>query len=235
MSLDLSLERINALIELGGPVVAILLAISVIALAVIVYKFSQFALLRVGRGERTLSILADKQAVQSGVALQDLQSMRGYCARFGADSILLSRATAQNDAVRSDVEDELKLVAAMQFSTLNSGFRVLDIIAQVSPLIGLFGTVLGMISAFQALQESGNSVDPSVLAGGIWVALLTTAVGLAVAMPTSIALTYFESRVDKHRLSLERIMALTLNPLASVNKASEFGTDTQLNVAGHAT
>ena len=56
--------------------------------------------------------------------------------------------------------------------------------------MGLFGTVLGMIDAFRALQAAGDAVDPSVLAGGIWVALLTTAAGLGVAMPTSLALTF---------------------------------------------
>ena len=62
--------------------------------------------------------------------------------------------------------------------------------------MGLFGTVLGMITAFKDLQSAGNAVDPSILAGGIWVALLTTAVGLAVAMPVSVILTWFETRVE---------------------------------------
>ena len=60
---------------------------------------------------------------------------------------------------------------------LEGGFRLLDTIGQTAPLLGLFGTVLGMIDAFQALQEAGQAVDPSLLAGGIWVALLTTAAG----------------------------------------------------------
>jgi hypothetical protein len=80
------------------------------------------------------------------------------------------------------------------------GFRLLDSIAQIAPLLGLFGTVLGMIAAFQALQASGQSVDPAALAGGIWVALLTTAGGLAIAMPTSLALTWLESRTEADRL-----------------------------------
>ena len=74
-----------------------------------------------------------------------------------------------------------------------------------------------MITAFQALQQSGNSVDPSILAGGIWVALLTTAVGLAVAMPTSIALTYFESRVERHQLAIETAVTRILNPVAQMD------------------
>jgi biopolymer transport protein ExbB len=64
-----------------------------------------------------------------------------------------------------------------------------------------------MIEAFQALQDAGSSVDPSLLAGGIWVALLTTAVGLAVAMPTSVVLSWFESRMTSERIFAE--LALT--------------------------
>ena len=100
----------------------------------------------------------------------------------------------------------------MRFARLERGFRLLDSVAQLAPLLGLFGTVLGMISAFQALQEAGSQVDPSILAGGIWVALLTTAVGLAVAMPTSLLLTWFESRVARESELLERALTIVLNP-----------------------
>ena len=83
--------------------------------------------------------------------------------------------------------------------------------AQIAPLLGLFGTVLGMIDAFRALQSAGTAVDPTVLAGGIWVALLTTAAGLAVAMPTSLLLTWLESRTARERdfaaLALARLRA----------------------------
>ena len=66
-------------------------------------------------------------------------------------------------------------------------------IATTAPLLGLLGTVVGMIDAFQALQEAGSRADPAALAGGIWEALLTTAAGMAVAIPAGVALTWFES------------------------------------------
>ena len=94
-----------------------------------------------------------------------------------------------------------------------AGLRILDIVAQTAPLLGLFGTVLGMIEAFQALQGAGSQVDPSVLAGGIWVALLTTAAGLAVAMPVSIGLAWLESQLDRDRAMAERILSAIATPL----------------------
>ncbi|HSF64460.1 MAG TPA: MotA/TolQ/ExbB proton channel family protein [Paracoccaceae bacterium] len=78
-----------------------------------------------------------------------------------------------------------------------TGLRFLDALTQVAPLLGLFGTVLGMIEAFQTLQAGGATVDPAQLAGGIWVALLTTAMGLGVAMPVSLFLTWAESGIAR--------------------------------------
>jgi biopolymer transport protein ExbB len=75
--------------------------------------------------------------------------------------------------------------------------RPLEVIANLSPLLGLMGTVLGMISAFQNMEGAGNQVDPSVLSGGIWQALLTTAVGLAVAIPVVAAYNWLDRKVER--------------------------------------
>ena len=97
--------------------------------------------------------------------------------------------------------------------------------AQVAPLLGLFGTVLGMIEAFRALQEAGAQVDPSLLAGGIWVALLTTAAGLAVAMPTAMVLSWFEGRMDAERVTAERAIASVLHPQGRRGPAEQTAAD----------
>lgn len=79
---------------------------------------------------------------------------------------------------------------------LDKNLRALAIIGNTAPLLGLLGTVTGMIRAFMKIQELGGRVEPSVLAGGIWEALITTAFGLSVAIPTLVAYHYFEGRVD---------------------------------------
>jgi hypothetical protein len=78
-----------------------------------------------------------------------------------------------------------------------SGLRALELASTIGLLLGLLGTVTGMIAAFQALQEAGARADPATLAGGIWEALLTTAAGMAVAIPAQIALAWFEGVVDR--------------------------------------
>jgi len=70
-------------------------------------------------------------------------------------------------------------------------------------LLGLLGTVLGMIKAFMVIQEMGGKVNAAVLAGGIWEAMLTTAMGLAVALPTMLAHSYLVSRVDRYEAQLQ--------------------------------
>ncbi|MBD3380299.1 MAG: MotA/TolQ/ExbB proton channel family protein [Candidatus Omnitrophica bacterium] len=96
-------------------------------------------------------------------------------------------------------EDREKLIAragSRIVRQLGKNLRGLGIIGNITPLLGLTGTVAGMINAFMKIQELGGRVDPSVLAGGIWEALITTVAGLCVAIPTLVAYQYFEGRVD---------------------------------------
>jgi len=80
---------------------------------------------------------------------------------------------------------------------LRSWLHPLEVIAALAPLLGLFGTVLGMIDAFAAMEAAGSRVDPAVLSGGTWEALLTTAVGLAVAIPAVGAFNCVERRIER--------------------------------------
>lgn len=182
-------DAATRLAELGGPVVLLLGAISILAMAVVVYKLWQFAASGVGRHTHLREAIAAWDRRASDAARENLAASRSYL----RDVIQLGM-DCDVDAGRLEAEAEER------FARLERGFRLLDTVAQIAPLLGLFGTVLGMISAFQALQEAGAAVDPSALAGGIWVALLTTAVGLAVAIPTSMLLNWFEARIDAERV-----------------------------------
>ncbi|MDF1609090.1 MotA/TolQ/ExbB proton channel family protein [Hoeflea sp. YIM 152468] len=205
------LERFQHFISVGGPVVVLLLALSLIAVATILFKLWQFSALDVGARPRVDPPIRLKGNSGRGDRVQ-LDRMPAGLRDIVELASRLKHLHDENRISRGALEEQLMLSASTQINGIQSGFRILESIAQTAPLIGLFGTVLGMITAFQALQHSGNNVDPSILAGGIWVALLTTAVGLGVAMPTSMALTYFESRVERHKLALETAVAHVLNP-----------------------
>ena len=206
------LERLAGLVALGGPVVALLLILSVVALAIILFKLWQYARLGTGSSATVDEAVRLWSAGNRQGALAKLAQNRSLLGILVTQAMLASGAIGQQTR-NADLEDRLSVEAATQLRQLESGFRALDSIAQIAPLIGLFGTVLGMIEAFRQLQEAGNAVDPSLLAGGIWVALLTTAVGLAVAMPTALCLSFFESRVARHRLAVERALTTVLNPV----------------------
>ncbi|MFW5881939.1 MAG: MotA/TolQ/ExbB proton channel family protein [Roseicyclus sp.] len=114
----------------------------------------------------------------------------------------------------------LVAMAEARLAEVTRGFRLFDSVAQVAPLLGLFGTVLGMIDAFRALQAAGDAVDPSILAGGIWVALLTTAAGLAVAMPTALALSFFESRAARERARIDLALEALFYPMRAARSVA---------------
>ena len=188
--------------ELGGPVVLILGALSVLVLAVIAYKLWQFAAAGVGRHAALEAALDAWDRGDPETARDRLARSRSYLG-----PVLEMAMAGQRDAGRLEAEAEAR------FARLERGFRLLDAVAQIAPLLGLFGTVLGMISAFRALEAAGAQVDPGVLAGGIWVALLTTAAGLAVAMPTALALSWFEGRMDAERVLAGRALRVLLAPV----------------------
>lgn len=218
---------ILALLDLGGWVVGLIMVLSVISGAVILWKLVQFRAAGVGRHAPLHAALAiwDQGGAQRGAHHARAQAQAEAAASHLGPLLALA---LQGSGAR----DRLYALAEARLARLESGFRLLDTVAQVAPLLGLFGTVLGMIAAFQAMQSAGATVDPSVLAGGIWVALMTTAAGLAVAMPVSAILSWLEARVTAERRLAEALIEGALAP--GVTLAPSAATDGQAQVAAHA-
>jgi len=207
------IETSTSLLELGGPVVLILLAISVAALAVILAKVFQFSSARVGRHAQVRQAVAQWRSGERGKAAQNLlkdRSLSAALVRSAMDAIQMldqqPLASQERDIREERLREEISARAADRLFGLASWLKALDLVTQIAPLLGLLGTVLGMIETFQTLQDSGASANPASLAGGIWVALLTTACGLAVAIPVSVAVTWFETRLEKERAALEVLL-----------------------------
>ncbi|MDP5218086.1 MotA/TolQ/ExbB proton channel family protein [Ruegeria sp. 2205SS24-7] len=218
------LNSLREILALGGPVVAILLFMSVLTVAVTLYKLWQFAACGVGRHRVLSQALQDWDAGDRRAARERLSKSNSYLAPIVA--------AAMDARDTPNLDDRLDAEAGLALAGLERGFRLLDTVAQLAPLLGLFGTVLGMIDAFQSLQSAGASVDPSLLAGGIWVALVTTAVGLAVAMPTSMLLSWFESRTARERVFADKALRTVLVPGQPIQETA--GADQPLAAHGHA-
>ncbi|GGB96730.1 biopolymer transporter ExbB [Marinobacterium zhoushanense] len=186
------LDRVVEFLTVGGPVVWILFVFSLVALTIVLVKCWQFARLR---AESCVNAEQGLHHWASG----DAQSALGALNRARPISALVGLAIQglESGQDKTLLREELSRVATHQLSQLRAFLRPLEVIATLSPLLGLLGTVLGMIVAFQQMEAAGSQVDPSVLSGGIWQALLTTAVGLAVAIPVMTVHNWFERKVER--------------------------------------
>ncbi|MEX1033153.1 MAG: MotA/TolQ/ExbB proton channel family protein [Cellvibrionaceae bacterium] len=186
------LDNALALLYAGGPVVVVLIAMSVIALAVVLVKLTQFQCARLWQRQPARQALDLWQQGKVEEALTVADASANPTAQALARAIRGQRRQLPEVAVREEV---LRYGSDALFQ-LRRGLRPLEVIGSLAPLLGLLGTVLGMIAAFQQLEAAGNTVNPAILSGGIWEALLTTAVGLCVAIPAVALLNWLERRVD---------------------------------------
>ena len=184
----------------GGPVMFVLLALSILATTIILVKLFQFSRSGLRRVDFVEPVLSALQQGEYARVLDDLQQQHSPVARVVESAI---RSGADLNMSVNDTEAEVSRVGSAQIRNLESWLRGLSSIAHLSPLLGLLGTVTGMISAFMRLEEAGSRVDPSILSGGIWEALLTTAFGLTVAIPAMAAFYYLEGEVDHVRAAMK--------------------------------
>jgi len=175
----------------------VLAALSVCALTVILVKLFQIAALGLWSRGPVDRALALWHAGREEAGLDALDGARHPVAR------VLHIALRGHERAEARHREEVERVAGLHLDSLASGLRLLGVIATLSPLLGLLGTVIGMIEAFQALEAAGNKVDPSILSGGIWVALLTTAAGLVVAIPAAAAHQWLEGLVERTGRAME--------------------------------
>jgi biopolymer transport protein ExbB len=179
------------LATLGGPVIWLLLAMAAFAVTLILLKAWQ--ILRFNWQGRTK--LA--QALSQWHAGHDTRAIELlHDARHPAGRILLL-AMKGSAAPAPLLRDELQRLARAALGNLQSWMRALELVAVTAPLLGLLGTVLGMVEAFRNLNEAGVQADPGLLSSGIWQALLTTAAGLVVAVPATLGHGWLERRIER--------------------------------------
>lgn len=179
----------------GGIVMWPILACSVIAVGIIMEKLYNFHRVKLDLSEFLFKIedLLKERKIKEALRLcQRTESpLAGICA--------LTLKSYKFPAERK--EEILSQFSSREIRKMGKNLRTLGIIGHISPLLGLFGTVLGMIKTFMVVENIGGAMDSRVLAGGIWEALLTTAAGLGVAIPALIIYHYLEGKLEE--LSLE--------------------------------
>jgi biopolymer transport protein ExbB len=197
----------DQLTSAGGPILVALFVISVIATAVTLFKIIQFARIGVGHSSgarRAVAVWATGDKV--GALTEARSDTSPTAAAVAAAMTSFLHHPADRERAR-----ELATHAALdQLVTMSRHLRILEAVTQAAPMIGLLGTVIGMISAFGELSASAGAIDPSALASGIWTALLTTAAGLTVAIPFYFIAIWLEARVDEERAMMEAAIGAVL-------------------------
>ena len=166
-------------LRLGGPAMLILLGLSIASVTLILVKTWEFWELKIGQRDFVSSVLNSWHAGRADEALALLSAQVTPLAKVMTAAIKGRSNTALPEA---EVREQITQLAADQLESARRLLRPLEVIANLAPLLGLLGTVLGMIQVFQRLQTAGDRVNPSILSGGLWEALLTTAAGLTVAI-----------------------------------------------------
>ncbi|MGH8540278.1 MAG: MotA/TolQ/ExbB proton channel family protein [Stenotrophobium sp.] len=166
-------------LRLGGPALLILLLLSIAALTLIIVKAWEFWELRIWQRDFVARAIDAWHGGRADQALALLQAQATPLARVMAAAV---RGRGNSAAPENEVREQVTQIASEELESVRRLLRPLEVIANLAPLLGLLGTVLGMIQVFQRLQAAGNQVNPAILSGGLWEALLTTAAGLSVAI-----------------------------------------------------
>jgi biopolymer transport protein ExbB len=137
-------------------------------------------------------------------------------------AILLAglRRIQDGKVLESELEQAINTTGTIELGFLERGLVILATVANVAPLMGFLGTVAGMIMAFASIEMAGD-VDPTLVAGGIKVALLTTATGLLIAIPTNVGYNFFVTRIDKLIVDMEQGTQQLLNLIWDMEQRGE--------------
>jgi biopolymer transport protein ExbB len=186
------MELFNA----GGLMMWPLLICSIVGLGVIIWKFITLIM----AGSQSKQLLKKVNAQLEGA---NIGEARELCEKTkGPVAVILLAGLKKVDQGAERVITAIENAGTIELSFLERGLVALATISTVAPLLGFLGTVAGMIQAFGAIEAYGE-VDATLVAGGIKVALITTATGLAIAIPVNIMHNYFVTRVDKMIIDME--------------------------------
>ena len=196
----------NQWISKGGILMFPLLFFSVISLAIIIYKLVQFKSAHISHRRIEKDILVMEEQGIYSEELQD-EGLRHMIDRLG-------------ECENATVEDSAQRWAAMKSGEAEEYLHILQLIGNISPMIGLFGTVTGLAISFYDISSVSSTVDASLLANGIYQAMITTIAGLAVGIPSQIAYHLLIKRVDSWSISLQIALDYIVNSFKNNRRSS---------------
>lgn len=197
----------------GGPVMWPLLAFSVVGLVFIFERFIALRRAKINVNEFLAKIrksLMVKRSIKEAIKT---------CESYGGPvSSILKAGLLKYGQPKEDIEKTIENAALFEMGRLERNLVWLASIANVAPLLGFFGTVTGMIKSFDALAEAGLS-NPGLVATGISEALITTAAGLAVAIPVQLAYNFFMNKINKFVRDIETSTNMLLETFGEMQRS----------------
>lgn len=197
-------------IQKGGPLMYLIILCSIVALAVIIERL--YHLHRAG-----INIDKFMDNISTAIKRNRIMQAVDLCEKTpGPIAHIIKAGILKHDRSRQEIKEAIEDAGIYEVPRLEKNLGALATIAQISPLLGLLGTVTGMVRAFQVIQEKATAlhpVSPGNLAGGIWEALITTCAGLIVAIPTFVAYNYLVSRVKGFIVQMDRSATELVNIL----------------------
>lgn len=197
-------------IQKGGPLMYLIILCSIVALAVVIERLYHLnrAKIDIDKFMESISSILKRNRIMEAIDLCEKSP--------GPIAHIIKAGILKHDRSRQEIKEAIEDAGIYEVPRLEKNLGALATIAHISPLLGLLGTVTGMVRAFQIIQEKAtslNPVSPGNLAGGIWEALITTAAGLIVAIPTFVAYNYLVSRVKNFIVEMERTSTELINIL----------------------
>lgn len=200
------------LINKGGPMMYLIILSSILALGVVIERIYTLNRARIDADKFMDGIIGVLKRNKIIEAVEMCNNTPGPVAHIIKAGIL------KHDRSRPEIKEAVEEAAELEIPRLESHLPILATIAHITPLLGLLGTVTGMIKSFQVIQAKAVSmvpVNPGDLAGGIWEALLATVAGLSVAIPAYVAYNYLTSQVDSFVYDMEKSAMDLVNLLSS--------------------
>ncbi|MDD5595486.1 MAG: MotA/TolQ/ExbB proton channel family protein [Candidatus Omnitrophica bacterium] len=206
--MDLYKMSLWQVILAGGPVIWPIILCSIFAFAIILEKFWYLQKVKIDTQEFLNTILDKIKRHQVKEALEACDKTASPISR------ILKAGILKYDRPRPQIVEAIEDASLYEIPGIEKNLNALATIAHVTPLLGLLGTVTGMVRAFQMIQAKSASMyplSPADLAGGVWEALLTTVAGLIVAIPVFVAYNYLVSRVNRFILEMEKASTELVN------------------------
>lgn len=202
----------------GGPLMFLIILCSVIAVAVAIERLWHLRNARINTEDFMEGISDTLRRNKVLDAIDQCNAMPGPIA------VILKAGILKHDRPRAEIKEAIEDAGLHEVPRLEKNLGVLATIAHIAPLLGLLGTVTGMVRSFQVIEQKATAlmpVNPGDLAGGIWEALITTVAGLAVAIPTYVAYNFLVSKVDGFVLEMEKSATDLVNILGSKREDNE--------------